>query len=355
MVLDDLNKVKVLDKGNILGSIRDLPEQVKQAWEEIGKVKLPEDYKRSKNVVICGMGGSALGGRIVDCLFSNNLRGSIEIFTDYHIPDYVDPYTLVVLSSYSGNTEETLEASKEARKRNACCFVLASGGKLAEFAATEKLPAYIFKPLHNPSDMPRMALGYSLAGLLNLLARCGYIVLGDEDIEKSIGMMRELVKEYDVLNPHKDNLAKRLAERLIDKSPVLVASEHLIGSTYTFKNQLNENAKTFALSFDIPELNHHLMEGLSNPRTLKQLLHFVFFTSKFYPTNIKKRFDLTKEVVEKNNISAEILELTGTDKLSQVFEMLTLSSYVSFYLALLYGINPAPIPWVDYFKKKLAE
>ena len=355
MILDEEEKIRELDKGNILGSIRDLPEQVKQVWEEINKVKLPEDYKRTDNVVICGMGGSALGGRIVDCLFTDSLRGSIEVFTGYNVPDYVGPETLLILCSYSGNTQETLQSAKEARKRNACSFILASGGKLAEFASKEKLPAYIYNPVHNPSAQPRMGLGYSLTAILNLMHRCGFITVGEDEIEKSVDMMRSLVKEYDVLSPSNENLAKKLSERLLGKSPILVASEHLVGSTHVFKNQLNENSKTFATSFDIPELNHHLMEGLSNPRTLKPLLHFIFFTSKLYPENILKRYVLTKEVVEKNDISAEIFELMGTSKVMQAFEMLVLSSYVSFYLAILYGINPAPIPWVDYFKNKLAE
>ncbi len=355
MILDEAEKVRELDKGNILGSIRDLPEQVKQCWEEINAVKLPEDYKRTRNVVVCGMGGSALGGRIVDCLFTDSLRGSIEVFTGYNVPDYVGPETLVILSSYSGNTEETLQAAKEAIKRNACSFIIASGGKLAEFASKEKLPAYIFNPVHNPSAQPRMGLGYSLTSILNLLARCGFISLSEEEIDKSVEMMRGLVKEYDVLSPQSANLAKRLSERLLGKLPILVASEHLAGSTHAFKNQLNENAKTFATSFDIPELNHHLLEGLSNPRSMKPLMHFIFFESKLYPENIRKRYNLTKDIVEKNDISAEIYELTGSTKVIQVYELLTLSSYVSFYLAMIYGIDPAPIPWVDYFKNKLAE
>lgn len=355
MILDEEEKVRELDKGNLLGSLRDLPEQVKQCWEEINVVKLPEDYKRTRNVVICGMGGSALGGRIVDCLFTETLRGSIEVFTGYSVPDYVGPDTLVILSSYSGNTEETLQAAKEARKRNACSFILASGGKLAEFAAKEKLPAYIYNPVHNPSAQPRMGIGYSITAILNLMHRCGFISVDEGEIEKSINMMRGLVKEYDLLSPESENLAKKLSERLVGKSPVLIASEHLVGSTHVFKNQLNENAKTFATSFDIPELNHHLMEGLANPRGLKPLLHFIFFSSKLYPENILKRYALTKEVVEKNDISAEIFEMMGTSQVMQVYELLVLSSYVSFYLAVLYGINPAPIPWVDYFKEKLAQ
>lgn len=355
MILDEEDKVRELDKGNILGSVRDLPEQVVQAWEEMHRVRLPEDYKRTRNVVICGMGGSALGGRIVDCLFTNSLRGSIEVFTGYSLPDYVDPYSLVILSSYSGNTDETLDAAKQARKKNACSFILTSGGKLAEFAAKEKLPAYIFKPVHNPSGQPRMGLGYSLTAILNLLARCGFIPLTGAEMEETVSLMRDLVKDYDLVSPQTQNLAKRLAQRLDGKSPVLVASEHLVGSIHAFKNQLNENAKTFSTNFDIPELNHHLMEGLSNPRSLKPLLHFIFFDSKLYPPNIRKRYPLTKEVVEKNDISAEIFELTAASQIAQVYELLTLSSYVSFYLAILYGLNPAPIPWVDYFKEKLAK
>jgi glucose/mannose-6-phosphate isomerase len=148
-------------------------------------------------------------------------------------------------------------------------------------------------------------------------------------------------------------VAKRLATLLLNKLIILVASEHLVGAAHAFKNQLNENSKTFSALFDLPELNHHLLEALANPKGAKPFLQFLFLNSSLYSPDIGKRYPVAMEVVEKNNVAANSFECFSQSKLEQIFELLTLGEYVSFYLAMLYGLDPTPIVWVDYFKKKL--
>lgn len=353
--LDSLDEIKKLDKGGILTSIEKLPLQVKQAWGEVKGGEVPASCPLAKNVIISGMGGSALGGRIVDSLLPDRARVPIEVFTEYNLPNYVNKDTLVILSSYSGNTEETLAAGKEALNRGAMVYGITTGGKLSEFLKENTLNSCIFSPRENPCGQPRTALGYSIASVLAVLSKCEFINLLDSEMDETIEATQKFVTDYGARVPSGKNVAKALAQKLKAKIPVLIGSEHLLGSIHAFKNQLNENAKAFALAFDIPELNHHLMEGLRNPSEAKHFLHFLFMESEHYSKRVLVRYPLTREVVEKNEIETDVYKVQGTKKIIEIFELLTLSSFVSFYLALLYDIDPTPIPWVDYFKEALSK
>lgn len=353
MNLNSAAEIEKYDIGKVLRSIKELPLQVEQAWEEMSKINLPEKYKDARQVVICGMGGSALGGRMVDSLYSEAVRGPIEVYTGYHVPQYADGKTLVILSSYSGNTEETIDCFYEALEKNSLVFGLSAGGKLAELLRKEDLPNYIFEPKHNPSGQPRMSLGYSFTSILALLNRTGFITITEEAIKTTILSLKDFISEYGAGSASEKNIAKKLADDLFGKLPVLIASEHLLGVAHAFKNQLNENSKTFSLLFEIPELNHHLMEGLKNPSRAREILKFLFFESNLYSDGVCKRYPLTREVVEKNGYSYNVYPLRSSTKLEQVFEVLALGSFVSFYLAYLYQEDVSKIPWVDYFKEKL--
>ncbi len=353
MNLNSAAEIEKYDTGKVLQSVNELPSQVEQTWEEMKKIELPEKYRKAERVVICGMGGSALGGRMVDFLFSEGVRGPIEVYTGYHVPQYADNKTLVVLSSYSGNTEETVECLYEALERNSLIFGISAGGKLAELLKKESLPSYIFNPKHNPSGQPRMSLGYSFTSILALLNRTGFITVSEEEITAAVDTLKKLIKDYGVNSPVEENIAKKIADDFFGKVPVIIASEHLLGVAHAFKNQLNENSKTFSLLFDIPELNHHLMEGLKNPSQAREFFKFIFFESDLYSEGVFKRYPLTAEVIEKNGFPYNLYPLRSPTKLEQVFEVLIFGSFVSFYLAYLYQEDVSKIPWVDYFKSKL--
>jgi len=354
MDLNSAQEIKSYDKDGILTSIRELSSQVEQAWAEMSKISLPDNYRNVSQVVICGMGGSALGARMVDALYSTSVRGPIEFYTDYHVPQYANEKTLVILSSYSGTTEETINCFYETIERKALPFGITTGSTLGKLFEKEGLPFYEFDPIHNPSNQPRMSLGYSFTSILSLLNKTGFITISDEEIEKAVLTLKGLLADYDIDLPIEENLAKRTAANFYAKVPVLIASEHLIGACHAFKNQLNENAKTFSLLFDIPELNHHLMEGLKNPSQGREIFKFLFFESDLYSEGVNKRYPLTQEVIEKNGYPFSIYPLRSETKLEQVLEILAFGSFTSFYLAFLYKEDLAKIPWVDYFKEKMA-
>jgi glucose/mannose-6-phosphate isomerase len=353
MNLDNLAEIRKLDSENMLGSLELLNKQAEQVWNTAKKMKVPASYKNAKNLVVLGMGGSAIGTHLVKTLFASELRLPVEICNDYHIPAFIDKDSLVVGSSYSGSTEETVAALTEAKKRKAKLLVISAGGKLADFAKKNKIPALIFSTENNPCGSPRMGLGYSIIGQLMLYVKTGLLKLSDAKIKQMIKTLGQYDNEFGVENKIEMNPAKQLALKTIDKSVLYTASEHLLGNAHIAANQMNENGKRFAAYFAIPELNHHLMEGMVNPTSNKENLFFIFFQSHLYYSRIQKRYEVTKEVLKKNSIQFESYHCREKDKIFQACEVLVLGAYISYYSALLKGIDPTPIPYVDFFKEQM--
>lgn len=352
--LDSREKIAQLDASNMLGSIEALADQVQHAWDTLEKLDISVP-KKIENVVVAGMGGSALGGDIFKHVFADVLTVPFEIYNGYTLPAYVGENTLVVLASYSGTTEEVLHCAEQTKEKGAMAFVIAAGGKLAEIARQEQYPAYIIDPVHNPSNQPRMAIGYAVFGLIGLMAKAGLVTLTDEQVSEVIST---IIRTSETLGPETagdKNQAKLLAFTCFGHRPILVGSEFTIGAVHTATNQFNENAKIFADYKVIPELNHHLMEGLRFPESNSGSHVFLFFQSTLYGKRNQKRMVLTQEVVEKNAIDAMTVQLQADTKLAQVFELITLMAYTNFYVSILEGINPSPIPFVDWFKAELGK
>jgi glucose/mannose-6-phosphate isomerase len=350
-----IQEFKKYDTQDVLTSVRLFADQIEQAWNEAKENDLPQSCTLAKQIVICGMGGSALGGRIIDTIYPSSLRTPLEVFSEYHIPNYVGSGTLVILSSYSGNTEETLSAAYEAHQRHAQIFGITTGGNLANFLQKYNYPSYVFDPKNNPSGQPRLGLGYSLAAMLSVLSRCEFISLSNEEMQEAIRSTRRLLSDFAPDKEGSQNLTKSAAYALKNKFPILVASEHLFGAAYSFKNMLNESAKTFSVIFDLPEMNHHLLEGLRNPASIKEHMIFLFFESDLYDNQVKKRYAITSEVIKRNEIETISYKTISKTRLEQAFEILAFGLYTQFYLAMLYEIDPSPIPWVDYLKQELAK
>jgi len=348
------NRIEEVEYPEALNSIRMLADQLEDSYKLVlGKIN-PQKCQLARRVLICGMGGSALGGRVIKSVFGSHARSSIEIVNHYQIPKSIGSDTLVIISSYSGNTEETVSAYHQAIAQGAQVFIITSGGMLSQMPEGEAVEKFIFATDKNPSLQPRMGLGYSLGCMLAILSSCHFISLTDEQLGEAVKELRIKLSDFAVDKPENTNGAKNLASALMGRVPILVASEHLLGSTHVFKNQLNETAKNFAISFALPELNHHLMEGLKRPPELKKLLTFVLFTSDLYFPEVQKRYPITQEVLKQQEIDSLEYHLSTQTRLAQAFELIALSSYTQLYLAILYGEDPGTIPWVDYFKKSLA-
>ena len=349
-ILDNLAKIKQLDSKNMLGSIELLGQQIKEVEKAVKTIKIPKNYKKFENIIVCGMGGSALGAHLIKSVYKNDLKTPLSIVNGYHLPGFADKNTLVILSSYSGNTEEVISCAVEAKKKKCKIAVIASGGKLATLNKKEKYPALIFTTKNNPCGSPRMGLGYSIVGQIYLFSKLGLLKVKTEKLKKIPELIGELNKKFGV---KVKSILKDVAEKTKGKSVWFVGAEHLGGSAHIAANQMNENAKRFAGYFLIPELNHHLMEGMINPKSNKDNLLFVFIESDLYSDNFKKRFVLTKEILKMNKINFVSIKAKEKSALEQTVEILIMSSYLSFYSAMVEGIDPTDIPFVDLFKAKM--
>jgi glucose/mannose-6-phosphate isomerase len=353
--LDSIEEIRKLDSENVLGSVEALADQCEDAWVEASKVEVPESYRNAKAVVMTGMGGSGLGARLIESVYKDELKVPLVRVNDYDLPGFVGENTLVICSSYSGTTEEVVENIRQAKDKGAKIMGMGTGGTLEEMTGEYGVPFYKVVPKYNPSNQPRMTVGYQVVGQLVLVNKAGLLKLNKGDVEKVVEVMRGVKGKVGVEVLEKENLAKQLARKMQGKLVVYVAAEHLAGALHAVKNQSNENAKHFAARFDVPELNHHLMEGLKFPEVNKKDLLFVMVGSGLYSDRNKRRMEVTKEVIEKSGIGVEMVEAKADSKLGQAFEVIQFGAYVVFYLSMLHGINPAPIPWVDYFKKRLRE
>lgn len=345
--LDDIQAMKKADPMNVLGSTGMFADQCAQAWEESQKIMFPDDYKKVRNIVVCGMGGSRFTPKTIGALYRKKIKVPYEICEDYSVPGYVNSDTLVILSSYSGTTEEVISAGEDAKKK---------GAKITAIMSKKiDVPGYYFEPKFNPCGQPRIGGGYMLMGHLGVLKALGLVDVEDKEVTGAINFAREVGKKYLATVPTTENPAKKLAMLLKDKHPFIITAEFLKGFGNAFANQINETAKMISDYRYISELNHHMLEGLSHPDTLHQNGLFLFFLSHCYSDPVKKRFVITKDVVEKQKVGTFDITLTGPNKISQVLEAYTLSGYTTYYMAMLYDVDPVAIPWVDYFKSQLAK
>lgn len=351
-IIDSREKIAELDKSNMIGSIDALGKQIEHAWEDLKSVSFtPKNEIR--NVVVSGMGGSALGADVIRHLFKEELKVPLYVNRTYSLPAFVDTHTLVVLSSYSGTTEEVIAASAEAEARNAQIMVICAGGALLELAKSKGYAYYQIDPVHNPSEQPRMAIGYSVFGTIGLLEKAGLLSISDQDVSDVVATIHKQVEACTVEVAGESNPAKALAYLMLDRQPIITVAEFLEGAAHVSANQHNENAKAYVNYKVVPEINHHLMEGLRFPKSNTSTHVFVFVNSVLYPPKVSLRMKLTQQIVEDNQIETTSVPLQASSKLSQAFEMISLFSYCSFYLAMLEGIDPSPIPFVDAFKDEL--
>lgn len=329
-----------------------LPEQVSQAWKETQRLSLPASYKKCARLVVMGMGGSALGAHVVRSVYAKELAVAMEIVNGYELPGGVGKNTLVLLSTYSGSTEEVLTAYEAAKKRKVKILVMCAGGELAARAKRDQTPGYIYDasdliPKNNHGIVqPRYASGFSVVGILGMLTKLGFLHVSQKEILALISMLRK-----SVLFKTPSTLAKKFHGRI----PVFVASEHLEGSAHLFTNYCHETAKQFAIWYALPELNHHLMEGLSFPKEVVKKMIFVLFESNLYHRRVQRRYPITSGVIVKNGGGVERVTLKQKTRLLQAFEIIQIAGYTTAELARMNKVDPFNIPWVEWFKRQMGK
>jgi len=348
-VIESVERIREADPGDMLSRIKDLPKQVRDAWAIASKATIAPAYSDVRNIVVTGMGGSAIGGDLAAALLADELKVPMNVHRDYGLPAYVGRDSLVIVSSYSGNTEETLSSFEEARKRGAKVLALTTGGKIAELARASNYPVVTF----SYKAQPRAALGYSLGLVLGVLTKLGFAHDLSDDIEAALSDLAKL--EERVHEGARTNDAKRMALELQGRIPFAYGAGVLGVMARRVKGQWNENAKNWA-AFDVmSELNHNAVVGFEHPPIAKEALTVLLLRSDRDNPRHKLRFEVTRELLDRSRIPHKTLQFAGRNMLSEVLQMVLFTDYVSFYIALLNGADPTPVKSIDYLKDRLAK
>ncbi len=349
--LDTPTIFKQLDTENMRAHLRGLPEQCWAAWNKARKFKLPYDYVDIDKIVFLGMGGSAIGGDLVRVLASSVSKLIIFVNRDYDLPGFIDDRTLVIASSYSGNTEETLSAFCWALERNCKKLAITTGGKLKSIAEAAKVPVFIIDYV----SQPRAALGYSFLPLIAFLRRLDFLEDKPDDVEAMIGNLEMLLERFNETVPTSSNLAKQLATELYGKMVVIYGAGILTEVARRWKAQINENSKVWAFQETFPELNHNSVVGYRFPPGLAPNLYVILLRCPSIHSRTLVRYQVTSELLSQNGIAHRIIDSQGGDELSQMMSLISLGDWTSYYLAILNQTDPTPVKPIDYLKERLGK
>lgn len=345
------SSIQRYDKSNMRKLLVEFPKQVEEA-ARIGKsAKVPFRASDIDNIVVTGLGGSAIGGDLLRSYIAEELKVPFVVNRHYFLPEFVDQRTLVIVSSYSGNTEETIAAHADAAKRRAKVLCISSAGETARMAAKRKQPL-ITIPKSFP---PRAALGFSFFPLLVALAKMKLIRSRDTDIRETIALLRKRSKAYASLN--KQNLAFQIAKDLYLKLPIIYSSaDRFDVVNLRWRGQIAENAKTLAFGHVVPEMNHNEIVGW---KVLRRIMEedtvVVFLRDRSDHPRVRVRMDITKDIVRQYAAKVVDVQSEGRSLLARMFSLIYLGDWVSFYLAILNGIDPTPVTVIDYLKNQLAK
>ncbi|MCX6006200.1 MAG: bifunctional phosphoglucose/phosphomannose isomerase [Chloroflexi bacterium] len=349
--LDDRELYISTDKSGMRVQIHGLPGQCKSAWEKALTFNLPSDYSDVDKVVILGMGGSAIGGDLLRALTSTLSRPLVIVNREYDLPAWVDSKTLVIAASYSGNTEETLSSFAQALEKPCKKLVISTGGKITSIAAAKGIPVFMI----DHASQPRAAIGYSLLPLLTIMQRLGFIEGKSGDVESMVILLETLGKRWQEDVPVSTNKAKALALKLNGKVAIIYGAGILTDVARRWKTQINENSKAWAFFETFPELNHNAIVGYHFPAGAAQNMFVTMLRCPELHPRTQIRYTVTGEVLKENSIPFEYVDSEGSNPLSYLMSLVLLGDWVSYYLAMLYGVDPTPVPVINFLKNRLAE
>jgi len=347
-LLDQPEKVKKIDKSDMLSHLMKTPDYCRDAVNRARQVKVPEKVK-PKNIVIAGMGGSAIGGEILQDWLREELPIPVEVCKDYVLPAYANEDTLFFANSYSGNTEETLSAFVEATHRRCVAIAITSGGHLLSFSKKLQVPHVTI-----PSQLPsRVAIPYLFFPLPVLMEKMGVIPSREGDIEKAIQILKRVGEENSPGTPAEDNTAKKLALELVKTTPIIYGFRQYGAIARRLKTQFNENSKVPSKHDVFPELNHNETVGWEAPEKLTKNYSVILIRDPDEPPEIKHRIETTKSLALHK--AKKILEIhaKGDGKLAKMFSVLRIGDFITVYLAILQNIDPTPVRIIDEVKREL--
>lgn len=341
-----------IDSLGLFGVITESLPAFDEARAAAGAVEIPFPADAVSDIVLCGMGGSAIAGDLVSGAFRDRILRPMTVVRDYYLPGWVGENTLVIISSYSGGTEETLTCAMQAIERKALCVGVTSGGKLASFYAGEGVPII---PL--PTGLqPRAALLRLLAPVAVLLDRLGLVPPLADDIDEGRRTIEGSVAALGPEVPEDENPAKLLARGLHGGVPLIWGAELTAPVAVRWKGQINENAEQPAYASALPELDHNEIVGFAGTTAeARALSRLVMLRDPRNHRQVERRFDLTRELVEEHVGGVYSITAEGERPLARMLDLVMLGDYVSLYLALLNGVDPGPVDVIGRLKERLAE
>jgi glucose/mannose-6-phosphate isomerase len=349
--LDNASVYRQFDKSGMLDHLHGFPEQCQKAWENILRFEVPTEYTKISKVVILGMGGSAIGGDIVRRLALVESKVPVWVHRDYSLPAFVDANTLVIASSYSGNTEETLSAFTEALGTRCKKLVITSGGKLKQLAEQESIPTFVI----DYQAPPRAAFPHSFIPLMGIFEKLGLFGDKSADLQEAVDILTKLSGNLMETKPLVSNPAKQLAAKLWGHVAVIYGAEILSEVAQRWKTEFNENSKAWAFFESFPELNHNAVVGYEFPFEAKERIFVLMLrSSSLRPRNFL-RYEVTSNLLAKAGIAYEFAEARGKSALAQVMSLILLGDYVSFYLAMLNEVDSTSTDAVNFVKLYLAQ
>lgn len=349
--LDDMAVLQQIDRDGMIDRINELPDQFRDALANVGRLSLPDSYSKVSNVVVLGMGGSAIGGDLVRTLVADEMRVPMLVWREYTTPAFVGPDSLVIGSSYSGETEETLSAFESARDKGAKLVAVTTGGRLKDLADRAGAPVLQF----SYRAQPRAALGHSIVPIIGILQKLGLIADKTADIEEAAQVMESMRSEFAPAVPTVANGAKQLAEALEGRAPVVYGEGVLAEVARRWKGQFNENSKSWAFFEVLPELNHNAVVGYENPPAFADDVTVLFLTSATIHPRVKVRVHVTQEILTTRGIAWREIPARGSSALAQMMSSIYTGDFTSYYLAILYGVDPTPVNIISFLKSRLAQ
>ena len=352
MMANDNERITVVDKANMLDGLARFPEQIKESLA-IAETVERFNFLKVDNIIITGMGASAISGDIMQCLFRDKLDVPLVVNREYDLPKWVNKDTLVICISYSGDTDETLSSFKIAYQKKCKIICISTGGKLQELAEKRTVP-FVKIPA---GIQPRAATAYLLFPSIIFLKKIGLLKTSiDTDIQEAITVTQEFVALNNKEIPEENNPAKQMAKKLLNTIPQIYGWGVYTPIAIRWRHQLNENSKIIARTDIVPECNHNDIVGWSaNPDVSKQFSCIIMRDKDEETIDMTTRLNFMRDLFK--NTAGTIIEISpkGKSQLAKLIYLMCLGDFTSCYLAVLRGIDPTPIDIITELKKRLAE
>ena len=349
MNLDDVSQFKKLDPAGMLREIDGLPDQLESAWELGWKLPLG-DISGVRKIVIAGMGGSAIAADLLAAYVAPMATVPVLVWRDYDLPAFcADHETLLIACSHSGNTEETLSAFATGLESGIHLLAMTTGGELAKQANANGVPLWQFEHV----GQPRAAVGHSFGLLLALMTRLGLIPDPEEEFSTAVSEMRAHQDALCADSPCVENPAKRMAGQLVGRWPIIMGAGILAPVARRWRTQISELAKAAAGFEALPEADHNMVAGVLHPESHIPSMVVVFLQGSLGHARNILRSQVTREILMLEGFGTDIIEARGDTRLAQQWSMLHFGDYMSYYLAMAYGVDPTPVDAIEDLKRRL--